>query len=97
MSWSFNATVFEEFLSFSFKFFGLSRFRYLVMMSMYVIGILLSILFAFVMKHTKWFRKGDEDYVQELPPFRMPTWRNSGMHVSFPGFLLSAALHRRRM
>lgn len=56
-------------------------YKALVMMSMYVIGILLSILFAFVMKHTKWFRKGDEDYVQELPPFRMPTWRNSGMHV----------------
>lgn len=57
------------------------KYRALVMMGLYVIGILLSIIFAFVMKHTKWFRKGDEDYVQELPPFRKPTWRNTGMHV----------------
>lgn len=57
------------------------HYKALVMMSLYVIGIALSICFAFIMKHTKWFRKGDEDYVQELPPFRRPTWRNTGMHI----------------
>ena len=53
----------------------------LVMIGIYVLGILLSILFAFVMKHTRWFRKGDDDYVSELPPFRKPTLRNTGLHI----------------
>ena len=53
----------------------------LVMVSIYAIGILLSILFAFVMKHTRWFRMEDEDYVSVLPPFRVPTWRNTGLHI----------------
>ncbi|MCQ2116128.1 MAG: ferrous iron transport protein B, partial [Bacteroidales bacterium] len=53
----------------------------LVMMSIYLAGIVLSILFAFVMRQTKWFRQTDEDYVSELPPFRRPTWRNTGMHI----------------
>lgn len=56
-------------------------YKALVMMGIYVTGILLSILFAFVMKQTKWFRMQDEDYVSELPPFRRPTWRNTGMHI----------------
>ena len=54
----------------------------LVMISLYLIGIVLSILFALMMKHTRWFRKeGDEDYVSELPAFRRPTLRNTGMHI----------------
>lgn len=55
--------------------------RALVMVLLYAIGILLSILFSFVMKHTRWFRMVDEDYVSVLPPFRMPTWRNTGLHI----------------
>lgn len=58
-----------------------SRYKSLVMMSLYMIGIALSIGFAFIMKQTKWFRMEDEDYVSELPPFRRPTWRNTGMHI----------------
>ena len=57
------------------------RHKALVMVSLYSIGIFLSIVFAFVMKHTKWFRMQDEDYVSVLPPFRKPTWRNTGMHI----------------
>lgn len=53
----------------------------LVMMSLYLIGVLLSILFALVMKRTKYFRQGDEDYVSELPAFRRPVWRNTGRHI----------------
>lgn len=54
----------------------------LVMISLYLIGIVLSILFALVMKHLPYFRKdGDEDYVSELPAFRRPTLRNTGMHI----------------
>ncbi len=58
-----------------------SKYKALVMMAIYAFGICLSIIFAFVMKHTKWFRKSDEDYVSVLPPFRRPTWRNTGMHI----------------
>ncbi len=57
------------------------RHKALVMMSLYVIGIALSIVFAFIMKHTKWFRPGNEDFVSELPAFRIPTWRNTGLHI----------------
>ena len=53
----------------------------LVMMSMYFIGIVLSILFALVMKRTKWFRQPEEDYVSELPQFRRPAWREYFRHV----------------
>lgn len=58
------------------------HYQALVMISLYLIGIVLSILFALMMKHTRWFRKeGDEDYVSELPAFRRPTLRNTGMHI----------------
>ena len=58
------------------------HYQALVMISLYLIGIVLSILFALVMKHTPWFRKDrDEDYVSELPAFRRPTLRNTGMHI----------------
>ena len=53
----------------------------LVMMSLYAIGIILSILFALVMKRTKWFRQPEGDYVSELPQFHCPTWREIGTHV----------------
>lgn len=53
----------------------------LVMISLYIVGILLSILFALIMKRTRYFRKGDEDYVSELPKFRRPTLRNTGLHI----------------
>ncbi len=54
----------------------------LVMISLYLAGIVLSILFALIMKHTPWFRKDrDEDYVSELPAFRRPTLRNTGKHI----------------
>ena len=57
------------------------RYKALVMLSMYVIGIGLSILFALIMKHTKWFRKPADDSVNELPTFRMPALRTTGAHI----------------
>lgn len=58
------------------------KYKALVMISLYLIGILLSILFALVMKHIPYFRVNrDEDYVSELPAFRRPTLRNTGMHI----------------
>lgn len=58
------------------------KYKALVMISLYLAGIVLSILFALIMKHTPWFRKDrDEDYVSELPAFRRPTVRNTGKHI----------------
>ena len=53
----------------------------LVMMSLYLIGVLLSIIFALIMKRTKYFRQDDEDYVSELPAFHRPVWRNTWLHI----------------
>ena len=53
----------------------------IVMLSLYVLGVLLSIAFAWVMKHTKAFRQPKHDYVSELPPYRRPTLRNTGLHI----------------
>ena len=53
----------------------------IVMLSLYVLGVLLSIVFAWVMQHTKAFRQPKHDYVSELPPYRRPTLRNTGLHI----------------
>ena len=57
------------------------RNKALVMISLYAIGICLSVLFAVVMKHTKWFRQEDDDTVNELPEFRLPKARNTAAHI----------------
>ena len=53
----------------------------LVMISLYAIGISLSVLFAFVMKRTRWFRQENDDTVNELPLFRLPKARNTAAHI----------------
>ena len=53
----------------------------LVMISLYAIGICLSILFAAVMKRTRWFKQDDDDTVNELPEFRLPKARNTAAHI----------------
>lgn len=53
----------------------------LVVMSLYLIGVVLSICFALIMKRTKYFRQADEDYVCELPAFKAPVWRNTWLHI----------------
>ena len=53
----------------------------LVMISLYAIGIALSILFAIIMKHTPWFRQDEEDTVNELPEFKRPRARNTAAHI----------------
>ena len=57
------------------------RNKALVMISLYAIGICLSVLFAVIMKHTKWFRQEEDDTVNELPEFRMPKMRNTVAHI----------------
>lgn len=58
-----------------------ARYKALVMLSLYVTGIGLSILFALIMKRTKWFRKPVDDSVNELPAFRVPSLRATGAHI----------------
>ena len=53
----------------------------LVMISLYAIGICLSVLFAILMKHTRWFRQDNDDTVNELPEFRIPKARNTAAHI----------------
>ena len=57
------------------------RYKALVMISLYAIGICLSVLFAFVMKHTKWFKQEEGDTVNELPEFRLPKFRIAVAHI----------------
>ena len=58
-----------------------AHYKALVMIGIYLAGVLLSILFAIVMKRTKWFRKEADDYVSELPAFHKPTFRSTWSHV----------------
>ena len=57
------------------------RYKALVMISLYAIGICLSVLFAVIMKRTRWFRQDADDTVNELPEFRLPKARNTAAHI----------------
>ena len=57
------------------------RHKALVMISLYAIGISLSVLFAIIMKRTRWFRQDNDDTVNELPEFRIPKARNAAAHI----------------
>jgi ferrous iron transport protein B len=52
----------------------------LVLVSIYVIGILIAILVAIVMKKML-FAKQDVPFVMELPPYRLPTLKNTSIHM----------------
>ena len=53
----------------------------LVMISLYAIGICLSVLFALIMKRTKWFKQDADDTVNELPVFKLPKLRVAVAHI----------------
>ena len=53
----------------------------LVMISLYAIGICLSVLFAIIMKRTRWFRQENDDTVNELPEFRLPKVGATAVHI----------------
>ena len=53
----------------------------LVMISLYAIGICLSVLFALIMKRTKWFKQDADDTVNELPVFKLPKLRVAIAHI----------------
>ena len=52
----------------------------LVLLSIYLIGISLAILVAIVFKKL-FFAKQDVPFVMELPPYRIPTLRNTSIHM----------------
>lgn len=55
----------------------------LILGSLYLLGMLLSFVMAFILKKTKWFRTGEDDTVNELPDFKLPSFRSITAHVWF--------------
>lgn len=53
----------------------------LILASLYLLGMLLSFVMAFILKKTKWFRTTEEDCVNELPDFKLPSFRSITAHV----------------
>ncbi len=56
----------------------------LVLFSIYFIGILIAILVALFLKKTV-FSKQDVPFVMELPPYRIPTLKNTTLHMWHKG------------
>lgn len=54
----------------------------LILFSIYLIGVLLSIIVALFMKKVA-FSKKEVPFVMELPPYRIPTLKNTGLHMWF--------------
>lgn len=52
----------------------------LILMAIYLIGIAVSVLTALLLKKTK-FKTDSEHFVMELPPYRIPTCRNTFIHM----------------
>jgi ferrous iron transport protein B len=52
----------------------------LVLLSVYLIGVVLAIIMALVFKNI-FFAKKDVPFVMELPPYRIPTLRNTSIHM----------------
>ena len=52
----------------------------LVLLSIYLIGILLAIGTSLLLKKT-FFAQTSDPFVMELPPYRMPTLRNTTIHM----------------
>lgn len=52
----------------------------LIMLSVYLIGILVALLSALWMKKS-FFKNENDDYVMELPPYRIPTLRSALIHM----------------
>ena len=52
----------------------------LVLMSLYLIGIVVAIVTATVLNKTV-FRNASDQFVMELPPYRIPTMRNTLVHM----------------
>lgn len=74
MSCSARLPVYMLFVSVFFE-----KYKALVMIGLYALGVLLSIAFAGVLKHTPYFKKGDDSFDREpVSPFRTPDWAKTG-------------------
>lgn len=62
----------------------------LVLFSVYIIGIVVAVIVALVLKNTV-FTKQDVPFVMELPPYRIPTLKNTTIHMWHKG---SQYLHK---
>lgn len=60
-----------------------SAHKALVLGSLYVLGVLLSFGFAWLMKRTPWFQTPTDNTVNELPDFQIPTWDSISRHIWF--------------
>jgi len=56
----------------------------LILVSIYLIGIIIAILVALAMKRL-FFAKQDVPFVMELPPYRIPTLKNTSIHMWHKG------------
>ncbi|MDR0547367.1 MAG: ferrous iron transport protein B, partial [Dysgonamonadaceae bacterium] len=56
----------------------------LVLFSIYIIGIILAVLVAILMNKIA-FSKKEVPFVMELPPYRIPTFRNTSLHTWHKG------------
>jgi ferrous iron transport protein B len=56
----------------------------LVLFSIYIIGIVIAVLVALLLKKTV-FSKQDVPFVMELPPYRIPTMKNTSLHMWHKG------------
>ncbi len=52
----------------------------LVLLSIYLIGIVVAIVTALLLKNSL-FKNNSEHFVMELPPYRIPTFRNTMVHM----------------
>ena len=57
-----------------------SRYQGLILLSIYLIGIIVAVLTALMLKNTV-FKDNSEHFVMELPPYRIPTLRNTLIHM----------------
>lgn len=56
----------------------------LVLFSIYIMGILLAVLIGLLFKNT-FFKKKEVPFVMELPPYRIPTLKNTSIHMWHKG------------
>ena len=56
----------------------------LVLVSIYLIGVIIAVLVALAMKKLL-FAKQDVPFVMELPPYRIPTLKNTSIHMWHKG------------
>jgi len=75
MSCSARLAVFALFISAFFQ-----RNQGLILFSVYMVGVAVAVISAILLKKTV-FAKEEAPFVMELPPYRMPTVKNTSLHI----------------